>query len=479
MKVKAQQQNASSPALAPKKMRGPCTWEELAKHNTKEDCWVAMDGKVYDVTSWIPKHPGGSDVLILSAGRDVTNLFESYHPFSGDTPSIILKKYYICDMADTELPRYTTKSPLYDTMRTRVAEHLKKKNIDHKSSMSIYVRLAVIYLTLFTTYYIAHYMNFNSILVTALTAIIFGCAEALFSMHILHDASHCSITHIPAVWKWVGVTFDFFIGSSYFAWLHQHAIGHHLYTNVRGADPDLGEGDVDFRRVSPAQTWMPIYKYQHIYAPMLYGLLPFKSRVQDSDSFIRRVNGRIRVVNPDMFYVITYLIGKVSFITFRFVLPLVFSMSLGRLMLSFFLAEFVLGYYLAFVFQVSHVADGLDFMATPLPPAPAAKIDEDWAISQIRTTQDYGFGSALTTFFTGGLNYQVIHHLFPTVSQTYLPEIAPIIVQVCKEYNVKYNVLKDFPEAFMSHINYLKMMGQNPDGETPAPTQKGKGNKAA
>jgi len=253
-----------------------------------------------------------------------------------------------------------------------------------------------------------------------------------------------------------------------------------LYTNVRGADPDLGEGDFDFRRVSPSQTWMPMYKYQHIYAPMLYGLLPFKSRIQDSDSFIRRVNGRIRVVNPDMFYVVTYLIGKVSFITFRFVIPLVFSMSLGKLMLSFFIAEFVLGYYLAFVFQVSHVAEGLDFMATPLPPAPAAKIDEDWAISQIRTTQDYGFGSALTTFFTGGLNYQVIHHLFPTVSQTYLPTIAPIVVQVCKEYNVKYNVLKDFQEAFMSHINYLKVMGQNPDGETPAPAKgKGKGSKAA
>jgi fatty acid desaturase len=213
---------------------------------------------------------------------------------------------------------------------------------------------------------------------------------------------------------------------------------------------------------------------------MLYGLLPFKSRIQDSDSFIRRVNGRIRVVNPDMFYVLTYLIGKVTFITFRFVVPLVFSMSLGKLMVSFFIAEFVLGYYLAFVFQVSHVADGLDFLATPLPPAPAAKIDEDWAISQIRTTQDYGFGSALTTFFTGGLNYQVIHHLFPTVSQTYLPHIAPVVAQVCKEYGVKYNLLKDFPAAFMSHINYLQMMGRNPDEKTPAPAaKKNKSSKAA
>jgi len=472
MKTKAA---SNSPSSRPK-TRPPCTWEELATHNTKEDCWVAMDGKVYDVTSWLPKHPGGADVILLSAGRDVTNLFESYHPFSGDIPFQILKKFYVCDVADTELPRYTTKSPLYETLRQRVGDYLKQNKIDAKSSWSIYGRMAFIYLTLFVTYYIAHIIPTSSLLLTLFTAIMYGVAEALFSMHILHDASHCSVSHSSTVWKWVGSSFDFFIGGSYFAWLHQHAIGHHLYTNVRGADPDLGEGDMDFRRVSPAQPWRPVYKYQHIYAPLLYGLLPFKARIMDSESFVRRVNGRIRVVNPSMFYVITYLVGKVNFVVLRFVIPL-FFMSLGRLMLSFFVAEFVLGYYLAFVFQVSHVATGLDLMATPLPPAPAAKIDEDWAVSQIRTTQDYGFGSYLTSFMTGALNYQVIHHLFPTVSQSYLATIAPIVVQTCKEYGVEYHLLPNFYSAFKSHIEHLRVMGQNPDGEpvTSSLPKKGKG----
>lgn len=465
MKSKIAKQSSSGPSGI-KPIRGPCTWEELSTHNSKEDCWVAVDGRVYDVTSWIPKHPGGEDVLVLAAGRDITNLFESYHPFSGDVPATILKKYYVCDIADTELPRYTTKSPLYDTLRKRVGDYLKRQSIDTKSSWSIYGRVAFIYLAFLVTYYVAHFVSFNSIFVTMLTAIMFGVGEALFSMHILHDASHCGISHNPTLWKWIGNSFDFFIGGSYYAWLHQHAIGHHLYTNVRGADPDLGDGELDFRRVSPAQTWRPIYKYQHFYAPLLYGLLSFKSRVLDAETFISRVNGRIRVLNPPMFFVIAYLMGKVSFIAIRFVLPL-FFMSLGRLMLTFFLAEFVLGFYLAFVFQVSHVATGLDFMATPLPPAPAAKIDEDWAVSQIRTTQDYAHGAAITTFFTGALNYQVAHHLFPTVSQTYLAEIAPIIVQTCKEFGVEYHVLPGFITAFKSHIDYLYIMGRNPDEGIP------------
>lgn len=442
--------------------RGPCTWEELSTHNTKDDCWVAVDGRVYDITSWIPKHPGGEDVLTLTAGRDITNMFESYHPFSGEMPTIILKKYYVCDIAETELPKYTTKSPLYGEMRKRIGEYFNKEKIDHKSSVAIVGRIAFIYLALFVSYYFSHHIQFSSIFVTILTAILYGVAQTLFSMHVLHDASHCGITHKPFLWKYIGVSFDFLVGGSYFAWLHQHSIGHHLYTNVRGADPDIGEGDFDFRRVSPAQIYRPVYKFQHIYAPLLYGLLTFKSRMMDAETFISKTNGRIRVLNPSLFYVVTYLMGKITFVVFRLVLPLL-SISLGRLMLTFFIAEFLTGYYLAFVFQVSHVATNMDFLATPLPPAPAAKIDQDWAISQLRTTQDYSHGSKVATFMTGALNYQVAHHLFPTVSQNYLPNIAPIILQVCKEYGIQYHVLPNFLSAFNSHIDHLYIMGQDPN----------------
>ncbi|XP_042419590.1 cytochrome b5-like [Zingiber officinale] len=49
---------------------------EAAEHNTREDCWVVIDGKVYDVTSYLDEHPGGDDVLLSAAGRDSTEDFE-------------------------------------------------------------------------------------------------------------------------------------------------------------------------------------------------------------------------------------------------------------------------------------------------------------------------------------------------------------------------------------------------------------------
>ena len=55
---------------------GPVTPAELAKHKSAEDCWVAVHGKVYVVTDFLRKHPGGRSALLQSAGKDSTKLFE-------------------------------------------------------------------------------------------------------------------------------------------------------------------------------------------------------------------------------------------------------------------------------------------------------------------------------------------------------------------------------------------------------------------
>jgi cytochrome b involved in lipid metabolism len=58
------------------------TWQQVAQHNNADSCWMYINHTVYDVTSWLDRHPGGRHILLLSAGRDVTDLFESYHPFT-------------------------------------------------------------------------------------------------------------------------------------------------------------------------------------------------------------------------------------------------------------------------------------------------------------------------------------------------------------------------------------------------------------
>ncbi|KAK3745066.1 hypothetical protein QZH41_014564, partial [Actinostola sp. cb2023] len=81
------------------------TWEELRQRNTKQQAYVAIRGKVYDVTKFIDRHPGGRDVLLMAAGRDVTMVFESYHAFSEKAPKV-LEKYCVGELVSNKYPTY-------------------------------------------------------------------------------------------------------------------------------------------------------------------------------------------------------------------------------------------------------------------------------------------------------------------------------------------------------------------------------------
>ena len=52
------------------------TLEEVSKHNTKSDAWIVIEGKVANITKWIPKHPGG-DIIMKGVGKDATHLFKA------------------------------------------------------------------------------------------------------------------------------------------------------------------------------------------------------------------------------------------------------------------------------------------------------------------------------------------------------------------------------------------------------------------
>lgn len=68
------------------------TWAEVAQHRTVDDCWTVVDGKIFDVTNYIPFHPGGRKIM-QGAGKDATDLFYKYHAWVNiDT---ILAKSYI------------------------------------------------------------------------------------------------------------------------------------------------------------------------------------------------------------------------------------------------------------------------------------------------------------------------------------------------------------------------------------------------
>jgi fatty acid desaturase len=93
-----------------------------------------------------------------------------------------------------------------------------------------------------------------------------------------------------------------------------------------------------------------------------------------------------------------------------------------------------------------------------------AEIDGEWAVKQVQTSLDYGHQRVIPTYLSGALNYQSVHHLFPSVSQYHYPEITPVVMEVAGRYGVSFNVLPDFCAAFGAHLRHLKKLGAEGKG---------------
>ena len=85
----------------------------------------------------------------------------------------------------------------------------------------------------------------------------------------------------------------------------------------------------------------------------------------------------------------------------------------------------------------------------------------DRAEMQVATTQDYGTDSWFWTVFTGGLNHQTTHHLFPGVIQSHYYRLTPIVAETCKEFGLKYHCAHSPIEGLGSHLSHLKKLGQS------------------
>jgi fatty acid desaturase len=130
----------------------------------------------------------------------------------------------------------------------------------------------------------------------------------------LHDASHCAITKSPWVWRVLGASHDFLNGASYVNWCYQHMLGHHPYTNIADADPDISTNEPDVRRIKASQKWHQRYVNQHLFVPLLYGVLAMKVRIMDVMSlFVTKLNGEIRVNPVTGWHFWAFWLGKVPF----------------------------------------------------------------------------------------------------------------------------------------------------------------------
>jgi linoleoyl-CoA desaturase len=88
------------------------------------------------------------------------------------------------------------------------------------------------------------------------------------------------------------------------------------------------------------------------------------------------------------------------------------------------------------------------------------KIEDEWAIHQLKTTANFATRNKLISWWVGGLNFQVEHHLFPKISHVHYPAISKIIKDACKDFGIKYIEYPRMRLAVASHVSHLKNLSR-------------------
>ena len=119
--------------------------------------------------------------------------------------------------------------------------------------------------------------------------------------------------------------------------------------------------------------------------------------------------------------------------------------------------QFIAGFFLTIVFLCAHIVDQTDF---PMPDNKGV-VSQNWYIHQLETTANFSNSKSFFSWFIGGLNYQIEHHLFPNICHIHYPELTLILKKVAKKYNVKYQSRKYILPAMYSHFKLLYNNGLN------------------
>ncbi|HSZ25600.1 MAG TPA: acyl-CoA desaturase [Cytophagaceae bacterium] len=281
-----------------------------------------------------------------------------------------------------------------------------------------------------------------------------GLTAAAIGFNLMHDGSHGSFSDKQWINTFAAYSINF-LGGDALLWKNKHNIIHHTFTNIEGHDQDIAM--MPILRSNVLQKKYSFHKFQHIYCFLVYGLSSILwVFMLDYLKYFSGKVGNIKIAGMSFKDHFIFWLTKISYVGFYLVLPsLVWGW--GYTILGFLVYHFMLGTTLSIVFQLAHVVENTEFTDKHFENS---KIDEEWAIHQLKTTSNFATGNKFVTWFTGGLNFQVEHHLFPKISHVHYPALNKIVKQVCAEMNVRYNEFSTFEEAVRSHVRYLKSTGK-------------------
>ena len=405
-----------------------------------------IHGKQYDLTGFV--HPGGNEILELSRDEpDCTALFESYHAFCDmDKIKTIMKKYEINDSTQQPVKMFSFEpNGFYNTLRQRVVKHFEDKT-GHKINRSdVKANLDWLNTTfwLWVVFLFSQYQMLFGVhwFMRSMFGLMSGISLTGLGFNVMHDASHYAVSSNAKINQLLS---SFHLGLQLWnqiLWGYHHVIRHHQYTGNIDHDPDMRHTMPFIRKTNKIQSKPNTFTRSNFVFKFLF----------------------LNVLFPGSLFgqgLLYHLVWVREGYLWHMKLPKAFGMSsqIGQYLLStlFFANMIWFGGWYTWLHIIGTnltyfigLAPDHDLFPTHLEINKFGDISKmDWGETQVRGSANFCNSYTLYTKSMGGINYQIEHHLFPSMCNHYLSEIAPIVKQTCREFNIPYNHIAQPSEVF-------------------------------
>jgi linoleoyl-CoA desaturase len=338
------------------------------------------------------------------------------------------------------------------TLNERVNAYLRDNGIPGRDVPAMYLKTAVMLAWWLGAYLLLLLGHFPPA-VNVLLCVVWALAIAAVGFNVMHDANHGGYSANPRANRLISLSAEM-LGMSGFRWRVKHNVWHHTYTNIAGFDDDVET--MGWMRLTPRAPWKVLHKAQAWYFPLVYSMIGFDFIVRD---FMMALVGKTDAnhIYPKMNAgdKVTFWAGKLFFFTIMFVLPLL-VFPWWQVLLGFVIVMLMIGLVMGVVFQLAHICGDAAF---PEPVGDPLHIENEWAVHQVQTTVDFAPRNRLLSFYIGGLNYQIEHHLLPHICHLNYPRLAPIVAATCEEFGIRYTCYATWREAFAAHWRELRLLG--------------------
>ncbi|BAZ39972.1 delta-6 acyl-lipid desaturase [Calothrix sp. NIES-4101] len=341
-------------------------------------------------------------------------------------------------------------------LNQRVDNYFQVNNIAKRDNPAMYFKSFIILVWTISAWCITLFSP-DIIWIKMLGCVCLGLGITGIGFSVGHDANHGGYSNKTSINRAIGLIYDF-IGLSSYLWRFRHNYLHHTYTNILGHDVEIhGDGLV---RMSPYMEHRWYHKYQHILINFIYAIIPFYWSFADVQIILFKKKYHEHIVPVKTKEILVLLAGKIVWLGIFYFIPIALGYSPLEALIGFSITYMTYGLLIGNVFMLAHVLKPAEFVQ---PEMPSNSVDDEWAIHQVKTTVDFAPKNAFINWYVGGLNYQVIHHLFPHICHIHYPKIAPIVAEVCAEYDIDYNIYPTLGAALKANYDFLKILGTGLD----------------